>query len=284
MLSIEFYAPRWGSEDISWSVFLDKVKSHAFDGVEVYPLQTPHEKLEMLVRLADMGLEFSLLHAEMKEGRDFNKYLVAMERNLYELVNYQTSTIKPQFITSQTGREYYTKDQMAECFAICDRISQESSISIIQETHRNKWSYAAHVVKDYLKEFPSLKLALDFSHWVCVSESYLEDQEDAIELAIKHGVHLHARVGHTQGPQVTDPRAPENAEALQNHLNWRDKWARHLIQNNAHSCTITPEFGPYPYMAHQCYTQNPVASQWERNCYIKDLLKKRYTAWPEISK
>lgn len=139
-------------------------------------------------------------------------------------------------------------------------------------------------MKDYLKEFPSLKLALDFSHWVCVSESYLEDQEDAIELAIKHGVHLHARVGHTQGPQVTDPRAPENAEALQYHLNWWDKWARHLIQNNAHSCTITPEFGPYPYMAHQCYTQNPVASQWEINCYIKDLLKKRYTAWPEISK
>lgn len=275
-MTIKFYAPRWGSEQIPWNIFLCRLLENHFNGVEVYPLQTPHEKPEMLAQLAEKGLEFSLLHSEMKEGKDFKKYIAALEKNLYELADYQNQTIKPQFITSQTGREYYSRDQMAECFAICDRISRETSIPIIQETHRNKWSYAAHVVKDYLIEFPSLQLALDFSHWVCVSESYLEDQEEAIDLAIQHGFHLHARVGHIEGPQVTDPRAPENAAALHYHLAWWDKWIDHLIQTGIKACTITPEFGPYPYMSYQCYTTNPVANQWEINCYMKDLLSRRY--------
>lgn len=276
MLAIKFYAPRWGSEHIHWKDFLKNVVAQDFDGVEVFPLQTLHEKSEMLARLADEGLEFSLLHTEMKEGKIFKKYLAALEANLYQLVNYQTGSIKPAFITSQTGREYYTKDQMAECFAICDRISEETGIPIIQETHRNKWSYAAHVVKEYLRIFPSLQLALDFSHWVCVSESYLQDQEEAMDIAIEHGVHLHARVGHLEGPQVTDPRTPENAEALQFHLQWWDKWIASLLERKITQCTITPEFGPYPYMAYARNTTDPIADQWEINCFMKSLLKERY--------
>jgi sugar phosphate isomerase/epimerase len=275
-LDINFYYPRWGSENIPWDLFLDQVQDAGFDGVEVYPLQTPQDKPQMLSLLTNKGLEFSLLHAEMVEGKNVERYKHALERNLYELVNYQTSQIKPQFITTQTGREYYTQSQMAECFEICDRISKESGIPIIQETHRNKWSYAAHVVKEYLEKYPTLKLALDISHWVCVSESFLTDQQDAIDLAIRHTVHLHARVGHTQGPQVTDPRTPENEEALNYHLQCWDQWIAYLKANNISKCTITPEFGPYPYMSYKNNTTEPIASQWEINCYMKNLLKSRY--------
>jgi sugar phosphate isomerase/epimerase len=276
MLNIKFYCPRWGAENILWNLFSSQVKNAGFDGVEVYPLNALAEKPSMLQSLEENGLEFSLLHAEMVEGANIEKYKDALTRNLYELVNYQTTTLKPQFITTQTGREYYDEQQMAECFEICDRISRESGIPIIQETHRNKWSYAAHVVKKYLEKFPSLQLALDISHWFCVSESYLEDQQDALDLAIQHTVHLHARVGHIEGPQVTDPRAPENEEALMHHLLYWDKWIEHLRKSNISKCTITPEFGPYPYMAHQIRTQTPIASQWEINCFMKDLLRNRY--------
>lgn len=275
-MEIKFYCPRWGSEQLSWPLFLSKAKQAGFDGVEVYPLQTPLEKPEMLMLLADQGFEFSLLHAEMVEGRDVKRYLQALERNLYQLVNYQTSKIKPQFITSQTGREYYTPDDMAKCFEICDRISLESGIPIIQETHRNKWSYAAHVVERYLAAYPSLTLALDLSHWFCVSESYLEDQQEAVHLAIRHTRHLHARVGHTEGPQVTDPRTKENEAALKHHLLYWDKWIAYQRAAGISKCTITPEFGPYPYMTYHPNTQTPIASQWEINCFMKELLKKRY--------
>lgn len=278
MPKVKFYCPRWGSEDLTWDVFLHKVISSDYDGVEVYPLLTPAEKPAMLRALTQTGLDYSLLYTVQNEGKDFDKYCYALERNLYELITYQTDCIKPKFITSQTGREYYTKDQMEICFSICDRISEESGIPICQETHRNKWSYAAHVVESYLKDerFNKVKLALDFSHWVCVSESYLEDQEQGIDLAIERAVHIHARVGHPEGPQVTDPRASENKEALNFHLLWWDKWMKYLEKNGIKECTITPEFGSYPYMAHQIGTTTQIASQWDINCWMKDLLKERY--------
>ncbi len=275
-MDIKFYAPRWGSEALSWANFTAKAVEDGFDGIEVFPLQTLYEKDALLASVEESGLELALLHSEMKEGKDFEAYKLALKRNLYTLASYQTNTVKPKFINSHTGREYYTRDQMAECFAICNSVSKEIDIPIIHETHRNKWAYAAHIVQSYLQQFTDVRLALDISHWVCVSESYLEDQGDAVELAVQHTDHLHARVGHPQGPQVTDPRAPENAEALEHHLAWWDKWISHRKQKGSDVCTITPEFGPYPYMSYQCYTNEPIANQWDINVYIKNLLKNRY--------
>ncbi|MGK6350023.1 sugar phosphate isomerase/epimerase [Parapedobacter sp. DT-150] len=275
-MKIDFYYPRWGSEGMAWYSFAQRVAQEGFAGVEVFPLADRPKNVDMVDALTDNGLSYILLHAELHEGKDFNRYTAALERNLYALLEYQSQTVKPQFIVSQTGREYYSRAQMEVCFAICDRISRESSIRIIQETHRNKWSFAAHVVKDYLRTLPSLELALDFSHWVCVSESYLEDQDDAIDAAITHGKHLHARVGFPEGPQVTDPRAPENQEALTHHLAWWDRWIAHLQQTGCERTTITPEFGPYPYMSYVPFTTQTVADQWEINCWMKQLLEARY--------
>ncbi len=102
----------------------------------------------MLAALESTGLEYSLLHAEIKECKNFDNYFVALERNLYELAGYQTILIKPRFIASQASREH------------------ETGIPIYHETHRNKWAYAAYLVKRYLDDerFRSVKLALDFSH------------------------------------------------------------------------------------------------------------------------
>jgi sugar phosphate isomerase/epimerase len=275
-VNIKFYAPRWGSEEISWPAFAEKVKAAGFDGMEVYPLETLHEKDAMLQAITDNGLDLALIHSEATEGRNFENYKAALIKNLYTLAEYQTNAVKPQFINSHTGKDYYTSEQMAECFAICDRISKEIGIPIIHETHRNKWSFAAHVTMEYLKQFPNVRLALDLSHWVCVAETYLQDQDEAVELALQHADHIHARVGHIEGPQVTDPRTPENAAALQHHLQWWDRWIAHQIKKGVDVCTITPEFGPYPYMSYQCNTNKPVADQWAINCYMKDLLKNRY--------
>ncbi|SEL63389.1 hypothetical protein [Parapedobacter koreensis] len=275
-MDIEFFCPRWGSEHVPWQVFAQRIKDDGFAGVEVFPLGDRTSNEDMVAILSDMGLSYILIHAELEEGADFGRYLNALERNLYALLSYQHASAKPRFIVSQTGREYYSRDQMAVCFDLCNRISQESSVPIIQETHRNKWSYAAHVVKDYLMAFPTLELALDLSHWVCVSESYLEDQEDAIALAIQHTKHIHARVGFPQGPQVTDPRAPENREALHHHLGWWDRWIKHLAKTGNRSATITPEFGPYPYMAYLPHTTQPLSDQYELNCWMKQLLERRY--------
>jgi hypothetical protein len=40
--------------------------------------------------------------------------------------------------------------------------------------------------------------------------------------------------------------------------------------------TVTCEFGPSGYLPTLPYTQQPVASQWDINVFMKDLLKKRW--------
>lgn len=278
-MEIKFYLPRWGSESIPWPEFTNGAAADGYRGIELFPLQTRHEKPDVLKAIEDEGLELALIHFEAEEsGSNFNRYKQALERNLYLLADYQTSRIKPQFINSHTGRDFFTHDQMAECFAICERIGDEIGIPVIHETHRGKWSFAAHITKTYLQKFDNLRLALDLSHWVCVSESYLEEQDEAVELALQRADHLHARVGHIQGPQVTDPRAPENAEALAHHLAWWDRWIALQRSRGLSTCTITPEFGPYPYMSYQCFTQTPVANQRQINNHIKALLSDRYSA------
>src|SRR5690606_23205597 len=276
-MKIDFFYPRWGSEAIDWGDFAQQVKVNDFEGVEVFPLGDKARNENMVTILQDKGLEYILLQAELTEdGSNFNRYMDALERNLYALVAYQNNHIKPRYIVSQTGREYFSMEQMGHCFDLCDRIAQESGIPILQETHRNKWSYAAHVVKDYLHRFPSLRLALDLSHWVCVSESFLEDQQASIDLAITHADHLHARVGHPQGPQVTDPRANENKEALDHHLAWWDQWIAYLVKQGRSLVTITPEFGPYPYMAYLPHSRSTLANQHEINLWMMRQLKQRY--------
>jgi hypothetical protein len=221
-------------------------------------------------------MELILLHSEPVEGKDFERYKYAMIKNMHTLAGYQTEGLKPQFINSHTGKDYYSKPQMADLFAVCDSISKEIGIKIIHETHRNKWSFAAHVTKDYLESYPKVRLALDLSHWVCVAETYLQDQDEAVELALQHADHIHARVGHPEGPQITDPRAPENVEALSHHLNWWDRWIALQMKKGADTCTITPEFGPYPYMSYKVNTNEPVADQWAINLHMRDLLRDRY--------
>jgi len=37
--------------------------------------------------------------------------------------------------------------------------------------------------------------------------------------------------------------------------------------------TITPEFGPPPYMLTDPQTGKPLADQFDINCYVKDLIR-----------
>ena len=54
-----------------------------------------------------------------------------------------------------------------------------------------------------LAQYPGLKLTLDISHWYCVSESFLEDQQDLLTELLDLVYHVHTRVGHTQGSQIS---------------------------------------------------------------------------------
>jgi hypothetical protein len=71
----------------------------------------------------------------------------------------------------------------------------------------------------------------------------LDSELDCVELVSKHCHYIHARVGYDNGPQVNDPRAPENLSWVENHEKmWDIIWKEQANQNKKETF-ICPEFG-----------------------------------------
>ncbi|MGA0557970.1 sugar phosphate isomerase/epimerase family protein [Larkinella sp. VNQ87] len=264
-MPIQFFAPAWGNT-LPFDVFCRNVKAAGYDGVEMALPFEPDEKAAILASLAKhdltlIGQYWQSLEADWDEhARHYEKYL----RHLAEA--------RPLFINCQTGKDFFSFDQNRRLIELADRIAAETGVKIIHETHRGKAFFAAHITRDYLQKMPGIRLTLDISHWCNVHESLLADQPEAVALAIQHTDHIHSRVGHPEGPQVNDPRAPEWAETLAAHLNWWEQVVA-LHRKNRTVLTVTTEFGPATYMPVLPYTQMPVTSQWDVNVFMMNLLK-----------
>lgn len=270
-MKVKFFCPRWGSEHIPWHTFLENVKAAGYAGVEWFPYGEAANPVTVLKLIQQYQLEFSIVMTVVQMPESFKEYLHVLEEQLTALCRLQ-----PLFISAQTGREYYTQEQIIQCLEICEQVSDQLGVPVYQETHRNKWSFAAHAVAPLLQQFPALPLTLDVSHWFCVSESYLEDQQGTVAKAIEHARHVHARVGHTEGPQVWDPSLPEYALALEAHLAIWDEWVKQRKAAGDKYCTITPEFGPPPYMVMGDRKGSPQQEQWRINLWMKIFLDNRY--------
>jgi sugar phosphate isomerase/epimerase len=266
-MEFQFFCPRWGSENENWPDFCKKVKAAGYHGIEAGVPFDPMEKEIMKNALAENGL-FLIGQYWQSFEMNFDDHHASFLLHLQNMVD-----VHPIKINVQTGKDYFTTLQNTQLFDTATTFSNTTAIEVVHETHRNKALFAAHVAKRYLDTIANLKITADFSHWCCVAESFLEDQLEAVQTAVAHTHHIHARVGHPQGPQVTDPRLPEWEAALLQHVQWWQQIVQHLKTKGEPVCTITTEFGPAPYMPHHPITKDPLASQMEINMWMMAYLK-----------
>lgn len=270
-MDIQFYCPRWGSENLSWDLFLEKVVTAGYNGIECGIANAAGNKeLDEIWNLAEKYKIKMIAQCYDTGEADFSKNL--------DLYCAWFEKIKPYpvvKIDSQTGRDFFPFEHNSALIKTATRFTEATGVLVVHETHRNKLLFAVHIAKTYLENIPGMKITLDTSHWVCVAESFLEDQPQAVHLAIERTEHIHARVGYPEGPQVPDPRIDQWQHALNAHLNWWDKVAGRKKKENA-LLTVTPEFGPFPYMVPLPETGKPITDQWEVNVYMMELLRKRY--------
>jgi sugar phosphate isomerase/epimerase len=271
-MEILFFCTRWGSEKLSWDAFIDQLKETGYNGIELgIPADMPTREMEMVWNIAALHhLPIIIQHYDTNDTdriQHREKYSAWLEK------------IKPfpaYCINSQTGKDFFSFDENRILIDLATEFEISTGIPVYHETHRSKFSYAAHISRYYMESIPSLKLSLDMSHWVCVAESYLQNQQETMELAVQHTEHIHARIGHTQGSQVPNPADPEWQEALEAHLYWWDKVIARKKSIRQQTASFTPEFGPAPYMLDVPFTHQPICDQWEANRFMLDLLKKRY--------
>ena len=98
-------------------------------------------------------------------------------------------------------------------------------------------------------------------------------EEEFLTEAVHRTDHIHARVGNSQTAQVNHPEAPEHRESLKRHLQWWQSIVDSSKKAGKKYLTITTEFGPQPYMPSLPFTNQPVASQWDVNLFMKNYLE-----------
>lgn len=264
---LEFFQTDWG-RSTSWDSFCEHVKASGYDGLETWFPSTEQSQTELRAALKKYGLKVGFLNGTNK-SLPFEESLKSYTEHFKTLISWE-----PAYINCHTGNDFYTFEQNKAFIDAANAMAKESGVPIYHETHRGRFSFNLPDTKAYLKAIPDLKLTLDISHWMVVHESLLENQNEELSEVIDRSHHIHARVGHAEGPQVNDPEAPEWKKALNRHLDiWekviRKKWETQNVY------TITTEFGPADYMPTLPYTRVPVADQWKANTYMMIQLKER---------
>jgi hypothetical protein len=182
---------------------------------------------------------------------------------------------RPLYINCHSGKDYFSYEQGRAFINHTSILSKSTGIRICHETHRSRLLYSAPVARNYMENLPDMRVTFDVSHWCNVHESLLSDQEETVNMTLERVDHVHARIGHQEGPQVSDPRAPEWEAAVKAHLGWWDKIVG-IKKQKGETLTVLTEFGPPDYMPTMPYTRQPLADQWAVNVYMMHLLRNRY--------
>ncbi len=246
----------WGVDE-PWATFLPRAKAAGYGAIEVNILElTETQRDELTARMRDLGLG---LVAQIFTDGFVTGGTVARHVDSFQQQCALAHDMGARLINCHGGRDAFTPGEALDFYGRVAAHERGLAIPVAHELHRGRIFHAPWSTVPVLTAFPALNVTADFSHWVCVCERLLEDQLPAIRLVAARCLHLHARVGHAQGPQVNDPRAPEWAKELAAHETWWELcWAAQERRGLAET-TLTPEFGPPTYQPTAPFTRRPLA-------------------------
>ena len=273
-MEIKYICTYWGCEHLSAKEFLSNVLQNGYDGVEInFPddelfIVEFNAELERIRNTINPNFIFIAQQVLPNKKETVNEYIDRITQRLEFIIQ-----LKPNYINSHTGKDFFDFSDNCKIIEICNQLTRVSGIPIWHEIHRGRFSFHLKTLVSYLDIFPKINLIADFSHFCVVSENDLHDQSDLLSKIYPNIKHIHARIGFEQSPQVNNPFAPEWKTYLEQYLFW---WKEIIaIQKNKKSAifTITPEFGPFPYMPQEPFTKKPLSNQWEINLQMKNYLQ-----------
>lgn len=239
----------WGVSD-SWEQVFPKFKAAGYVGIDALP-PGPDDVDRFRQLLDEYGFAYIL---QVLTTGDTVEEHVASFREQAEAGH----VLEPLLIGCHGGRDAWSEDESAQFFEQVLEIEQALGIPVGHETHRGRILYNPWVTSRILDHFPELKLVCDFSHWTCVAERLLHDQTAIIRQCAERCIHVHARVGYAEGPQVPDPRASEYSSCLEAFEHWWDLIWDAQEARGVETSTLTPEYGPPGYLHTLPYTRQPV--------------------------
>lgn len=261
---------QWGSEQLQLEDFFSRVKEAGYDGIDTWMPEDANERKKFISLLDEYQLNI-VSHQHQAKGNNIKEFCKSLEYYLH-----LSMECNPLLINSHSGRDYFSLDEQLKLIDTVEEFSVKHNIVVAHETHRGRIGYSPYNAMELFKHRSSMKITADFSHWTCVTESWLEHSPEIMEEAIRRTKHVHARVGYTQGPQIPDPRLQAWKEPVGFFLGIWKQIIEYQKSIGTDFFTMTTEFGPPPYMWTNLSDGLPVVSQWNINCYMMSLLRNSF--------
>jgi len=303
----------WGvaeaGDKLRWDSMLERIKSSGFGAVEsilIFDVNLDPKYFRELLDKYDLQL-FIQLHT----ASDWSKFDYCASCDLqvhvasFRKLVQDSLMLRPTVINVHSGHDSWSHETAISYFEQVLAIEEEllvgefKDVVLVHETHRQRLLFNPYQTRDILAH-PTisgrLRLNCDLSHWVCVCEKLFNasDARDAwwpgvLETVANHCYLIHARVGHTEGPQVMDPRDPHCAAETEAHISW---WRRIIECQRSRGVRtfITTEHGPEPYQVFDTPKPQPQDGRggdgggkltdeekntilWDINVFVKDRIE-----------
>ncbi len=270
-MKLSVFRHNWGLAAGTWEEKLTAIKSAGYAGIETGALK-PEDVNRFRELLQKFGLRF--IPQIFTSGVTVPDHIQSFRRQLEVF-----KIFEPARVNCQSGSDSWSLTEATAFFCEVTRTEADFAFPVVHETHRGRCFYNPWTTARLLEDIPKLRLCADYSHWVCVCERLLTTEESLLRLCAEHAWHIHARVGYENGPQVSDPRAPEWQIHVEAHERWWQWiWEAQLRQGRP-EITLTPEFGPPTYLHVMPVTQEPVANLAEICSWQAARQSKRFEAW-----
>ncbi|MFZ9613686.1 MAG: sugar phosphate isomerase/epimerase family protein [Crocinitomicaceae bacterium] len=275
-MKINYLRTFWGCEQQSARTFLRDSVEQGYQGVEINFPDNAAFIEEFKTELSEIRSKFPSFKFVAQQvlgnkSETVSEYKERMSERLHFLLD-----LTPDAVNSHTGKDFFEFEENVEVIAAAELLSKQKGIPLWHEIHRGRFSFHLKSLLPFLKAFPDLKLVADLSHFCVVSESDLSDQQGLLRQIYPHVAHIHARVGFEQSPQVNHPFAPEWKAHLDRFVSWWTEIIKLQSQLGNAELTITPEFGPFPYMPQIPFSMEPTADQLEINLQLKKYLQQKW--------
>jgi sugar phosphate isomerase/epimerase len=269
-MKLKMMKATWGMEGSLEQQF-EQIASAGYAGIEspVIFIDDPNRFKELL---KEYNLDFIAQVVTLGGASELDKHMTSFKEQVQLAYSFN-----PLLIVSHSAKDSMTEENQDRFFEYALEIERKFGIPIGHETHRSRATFTPWTTSRLLKKFPDLKLTADISHWFCVCESGLEDQEEHLALTAERTIHIHGRVGYAEGPQVPHPAAPEYRTELKMHENFWDRVLQIRKNQDTPYYTITPEYGPPGYMHTLPFTNHPVSDLWEVCLWMRNHFAERFS-------
>jgi sugar phosphate isomerase/epimerase len=278
-MTIDIYRSAWGlvGDGGAYKTLLDFVDSayqEKYVGVEFPMFQMDAEvegrvitEQKLIQKLQQFEMKYIPLIATWPE--DFSSYQQHMAG--YKQQCQQAQKLGVEKAVVHAGADSFGVKKGTQFLSECMDIANDHGFEPCFETHRARILYNPFTTSEILKLLPGLRLTTDLSHWLVVLDRWPLDAMNLFRDACTRSSHFHARIGHEKSPQVTEPADPRWKKHVQLFHNW---WQISVNTANYEKSklTATPEFGPFPYMHCEPFSEQPSADIVKVNRWMREQL------------